>query len=336
MLGIDENLKMLGIDEAPLAKKARKEQARSLAESMEPCVWKEFPEDLYETVISRLPITTFFHFRSVCQNWNSLLTSQSFSQQCAQVKQTQLWIYATIYGKANDGAIYDPLSKKWHHPPVPALPTELLVFPVASAGGLVCFLDSAYINCYVCNPLTASFKELPARSVDFEAIGMTVNVGSANTGYKILCVSCDGEYEIYDSAKNSWGNPGSMPLNIKRPLELNCKSQAVSIDGKLYFMRSDPDGILYYNMTTRVWKQILIPAPPRLSDHTLAECGGKLMLVGLVNNGASTCICIWELQKMTLLWKLVDRMPTLWCLEFYGKQVELDFLANKGSVYDIA
>ncbi|KAL2510346.1 F-box only protein 6-like [Forsythia ovata] len=139
--GRSENLKLLGIDEAPLAKKARKEQARSLAES----------------------IGTMFSRNSVLK-----LSNPNFG------------FTATIYGKANDGAIYDPLSKKWYHPPMPALPTELLVFPVASAGGLICFLDSAYITCYVCNPLTASFKELPARSVDFGAIGMTVNVGSAN------------------------------------------------------------------------------------------------------------------------------------------------------------
>ncbi|CAA2991380.1 F-box only 6-like [Olea europaea subsp. europaea] len=334
-----ENLKMLGSGEPPLAKKARKEKARgkvtattSSTEIMEPCLWREFPGDLYETVIARLPITTFFRFRSVCQDWNSLLTSQSFSQQCAQVKQTQPWIYVTIHGNANDGAIYDPLSKKWYCPPVPALPTELLVEPVASAGGLVCFLDSEFITAYVCNLVTASFKELPPRSVDFGAIGMTMNESTPNAGYKILCVSCDGEYEIYDSTKNSWGRSGRLPSNIKCPLDLNFKSQVVSIDGMLYFMHSDPDGIVYYNMTTGVWKQILIPAHPHLSDHTLAERGGKLMLVGLVNNSASTCICIWELQQMTFLWKLVDRMPTLWCLEFYGKSVELDFLANKGLV----
>ncbi|CAA2965280.1 F-box only 6-like isoform X2 [Olea europaea subsp. europaea] len=338
--GRSGSVKMLQTGEPPLAKKARKKQARGkvtattrLTEIMKPCVWKEFPRDLYETVIARLPITTFFRFRSVCKDWNSLLTSQSYSQQCAQVKQTcQPWIYATIPGKANDGAIYDPQSKKWYHPPVPALLTELIVEPVASAGGLVCFLDSEYLTSYVCNPVMASFKELPARSVDFGAIGMTVDASSPNAGYKIVCISCDGEYEIYDSAKNSWGCPGSLPTNIKRPLNLNIKSQAVSIEGTLYFMHSNPDGIVCYNMMIEVWKQILIPAPLHLSDYTVAECGGKLMLVGLENNIAMTCISVWELQKMTLLWKLVDRMPTQFCLDFYGKPVELDFLANKGLV----
>ncbi|KAL2510345.1 Uncharacterized protein Fot_33992 [Forsythia ovata] len=72
-----------------------------------------------------------------------------------------------------------------------------------------------------------------------------------------------------------------MPLKYQAPTRAELQvSGSVHVDGKLYFMRLDPDGIVYYNMTTRVWKQILIPAPPRLSDHTLAECGGKLSACG--------------------------------------------------------
>ncbi|KAL0335958.1 UNVERIFIED_CONTAM: F-box only protein 6 [Sesamum radiatum] len=57
---------------------------------------------------------------------------------------------------------------------------------------------------------------------------------------------------------------------------------------------------------------------------------GRIMLVGLLTKNAATCVCIWELQKMTLLWKEVDRMPNIWCLEFYGKHVRMTCLGNKG------
>ncbi|KAK6160412.1 hypothetical protein DH2020_003793 [Rehmannia glutinosa] len=268
---------MLEPGKPPPRKKARKERSRGKAtvtttsnEHMEQHIWKEFPEDLFEAVIARLPIATFFRFRSVCRKWNSLLTSQSFSQQCAQVNHSQSWFYTITHENVNTGAMYDPSSKKWHHPTVPALPTKLIVLPVASAGGLICFLDIGHRSFYVCNPLTRSFKELPARS------------------------------------------------------------QAVSVEGTLYFMRSDPDGLLSYDMENGIWKQFVIPTPPHLSDHTLAECGGRIMLVGLLTKNAATCVCIWELQKMTLLWKEVDRMPNIWCLEFYGKHVRMTCLGNKG------
>ncbi|GFS33887.1 galactose oxidase/kelch repeat superfamily protein [Actinidia rufa] len=324
---------------SPSAKRSRKEKNRgrlpdaSSSTEMMDQIWQEFPEDLFEAVIARLPIATFFHFRLVCTKWNSLLTSHSFSQQCAQVPQSQPWFYTITHENVNTGAMYDPSLKKWHHPTIPALPTKLIVLPVASAGGLVCFLDIGHRTFYVCNPLTRSFKELPARSVKVwsrVAVGMTLNGESTSGGYKILWVCCDGEYEIYDSIMNSWTRPGSMPSNVSLPLYLNFRSQAVSIGGTLYFMRSDPDGIVSYDTATGVWKQFVIPNPLLLSDYTLAECGGRILLVGLLTKNAATCVCIWELQKMTLLWKEVDRMPNIWCLEFYGKHVRMTCLGNKG------
>ncbi|XP_073020236.1 F-box only protein 6-like [Primulina eburnea] len=339
-VGKSENLKMMEPGKPPPTKKPRKERNRgkstattSSTESMDQTIWKEFPDDLFEVVIARLPIATFFRFRSVCQKWNSLLTSQSFSHQCTQVEQAQPWFYTITHENVNTGAMYNPLAKKWHHPTVPALPTKLIVLPVASAGGLVCFLDIGHRSFYICNPLTRSFKELPARFVKVwsrVAVGMTLNGRSADSGYKIVWVGCEGEFEVYDSAKNHWIRPGIMPSNIKLPLSLNFRSQAVTVDRKLYFMRSDPEGLVSYNMDTGIWKQFLIPGPPHLSDHTLAECGGRIMLVGLLTKNAATCVCIWELQKMTLLWKEVDRMPNIWCLEFYGKHIRMTCLGNKG------
>ncbi|KAL3835704.1 hypothetical protein ACJIZ3_010440 [Penstemon smallii] len=333
-----ENLKMLEPGKPPPTKKARTKRNRGKAtaattstENMDHPIWKEFPEDLFDSVIARLPIATFFRFRSVCQKWNSLLTSQSFSNQCDQVKQTQPWFYTITHENVSTGAMYDPSSQKWHHPTVPSLPTKLIVLPVASSGGLVCFLDIGHRSFYVCNPLTRSFKELPPRSVKVwsrVAVGMILDQESR--GYKILWVGSEGEYEIYDSKKNSWARSGPTPPNIKLPLALNFRSQAVSVDKTLYFMRSDPDGLVSYDMVSGTWTQFVIPNPAFLSDHTIAEYEGRIMLVGLLTKNAATCVCIWELQKMTLLWKEVDRMPNIWCLEFYGKHVRMTCLGNKG------
>ncbi|XP_015894328.3 F-box only protein 6 [Ziziphus jujuba] len=338
--GKSGSFKMLESYKPPPTKKSRKERTRGrisgtadTAEVMEQQIWKDFPEDLFEAVIARLPIATFFRFRSVCRKWNSLLSSQSFSHHCSQVQQANPWFYTITHENVSSGAIYDPSLKKWHHPSIFSMLRKMIIFPVASAGGLVCFHDISHRNFYVCNPLTESFKELPARSVKVWsriAVGMTLNGSSARGGYKILWLGCDGEYEVYDSVKNSWTHPGNMPSNIKVPLSLNFQSQTVSVDGTLYFMRSDPEGIVSYDMVTGVWKQYIIPAPLHLTDHTLAECGGRIMLVGLLTKNAATCVCIWELQKMTLLWKEVDRMPNIWCLEFYGKHVRMTCLGNKG------
>ncbi|KAK8699473.1 hypothetical protein V6N13_115556 [Hibiscus sabdariffa] len=290
--GKSGNCKMLEPFKPPPSKKSRKERNRGklpgntpTPEVMEQEIWKEFPEDLFEAVIARLPIATFFRFRSVCRKWNSLLESQSFSQHCVEIPPSNPWFFTITHENMNVGAMYDPSTRKWHHPTISFLPAKMIALPVASVGGLVCFLDIGHRNFYVCNPLTQSFKELPARSVKVwsrVAVGMTLNGNSTSGGYKILWVGCDGEYEVYDSVKNSWSRPGSMPSNIKLPLSLNFRSQAISIDNTLYFMQSDPEGIVSYNMVTGVWKQFIIPAPIHLSDQTLAECDGRIMLVGLL------------------------------------------------------
>lgn len=336
------NLTMLGPCKFPASKRARKERIprkltenTNTVENMEQSVWKEFPEDLFEVLVARLPVTTFFRFRSVCKKWNSMLTSQSFRRQCADVPQAQPWFYTITRENVNGGAIYDPTLKKWLHPSVPALPTKLTILPVASAGGLVCFLDIGHTSFFVCNPLTRSSRELPARSVKVWsriAVGMAPLKNSTGGGYGIVWVGSDGEYEVYNSLQNCWTRPGSIPTNMKLPLCLNFRSHSVSIDGRLYFMRSDPDGIVAYDMVAGTWKQFLIPAPLHLSDRSLAESEGRIMLVGLLTKNAATCVCIWELQKMTLLWKEVDRMPNIWCLDFYGKHIRMTCLGNKGLI----
>ncbi|XP_008801672.1 F-box only protein 6-like isoform X2 [Phoenix dactylifera] len=333
-----EYLKMLETNKSPPCKRSRREKNRekslvSSSTAMEQQIWKEFPEDLYEGVIARLPIATFFRFRSVCRKWNSLLTSNSFSQHFAEVPRVHPWFYTITHEDVNSGAMYDPSMRKWHHPSIPFLPAKMIILPVASAGGLVCFLDIGHRNFYICNPLTDSFRELPPRSVRVwsrVAVGMILNGNTASSGYKIVWLGCNGDHEIYDSVQNSWTRPGIVPPSIKLPLSLNFRSQTVSIGTTLYFMRAEPDGILSYDVATGVWKQFIIPSPLHLTDHTLAEHKGQVMLVGLLSKNAATCVCIWELQKMTLLWKEVDRMPNIWCLEFYGKHVRMTCLGNRG------
>ncbi|PQQ07021.1 F-box only protein 6 isoform X1 [Prunus yedoensis var. nudiflora] len=143
--GKSGSLKMLEPCKPPPTKRSRKERTRGISsgttnttEPMEQHIWKDFPEDLYEAVIARLPIATFFRFRTVCRKWNSLLDSESFSQHCAEVPQATPWFYTITHENVNSGAMYDPSLKKWHHPTISSLPTKLIVLPVASAGGLSC------------------------------------------------------------------------------------------------------------------------------------------------------------------------------------------------------
>lgn len=332
---------MNGPDVLPLAKKPHGEWNLgdiNFSEVMDQRIWKEFPEELLEAVIARLPIPTFFRFRTVCRNWNSLLSSPTFSQLCAQVSQAQPWFYAACYDtfgglNVEVGVTYDPCAKKWRYLPIPSLQPEDIFLPVASAGGLVCVRDTKNELLGVCNPLIKSWKQLPPRTGEDWcriSVGMVMNGKSTTEGYKILWVTEDGDFDVYESIENSWTRPGILPQNIKRPLWSNLMSyNAVSSRKTIYFLRSNPEGILSYDMVSRVWKQFLVPFPPNSSDHSLAVCGDRIMLAALVKEDDAACLCLWQLQKMMLLWNEVDRIPKIWCSRFDGRSARMFCFGNR-------
>nr|GEY19702.1 putative nucleotidyltransferase, ribonuclease H [Tanacetum cinerariifolium] len=85
--------------------------------------------------------------------------------------------------------MYDPVSRKWHHPTVPAVPTKMIILPVASAGGLVCFLDIGHRSFYVCNPLTRSFPSITKGCWSFreEMCRVSREKGFSKMAHFILC-----------------------------------------------------------------------------------------------------------------------------------------------------
>ncbi|KAJ4798516.1 F-box family protein [Rhynchospora pubera] len=311
------------------------------SELMEAEIWKKLPEDLFEPVLARLSVPAIFRFHSVCGQWRGILTSKTFHEQFLRVPKSYPWFYTVTHEDPTHGAMYDPSAQKWHRPTIPFL-TENgnqnkirsgsgIVFPVASAGGLVCFLDLSHTHIYACNPLTSSYRELPPTNVPFWSRVSVVMVNSS-TGYKIMWLGCSGKYEIYDSSMNKWSRPVPVPPSITVPLSLNFRSKAVSIGTTLYFMRGQPDGILTYEMSTGTWKQYAIPLPMSFTDCTLAESQGRVLLVGLLTKNCANCVGVWELQRMTLLWKEVDRMPSELCLEFYGNSLRMSCMGNHGGL----
>jgi hypothetical protein len=89
-------------------------------------------------------------------------------------------------------------------------------------------------------------------------------------------------------------------------------------NGILYSWCCDPpDGLVAFNMENGAWSQILAPMRHSLDSHILVECQGRIYTVGgLRDNGVTKGICVWELQRLELEWKEVDRMPESLCEEF--------------------
>jgi hypothetical protein len=93
------NSRGISLMEPLSTKKSRRDRnmrKSSMNEVMESQIWEKFPEDLFKVVLARLPIATIISFRTVCHQWNNLITSQSFSQHRAQVSQANPWFYTTF------------------------------------------------------------------------------------------------------------------------------------------------------------------------------------------------------------------------------------------------
>jgi hypothetical protein len=216
----------------------------SMNEVMKPQIWKKIPEDLLQEVLARLPFTIILRFRTVCRQWNNLLSSISFFQHCTQVPQAHEhpWFYIT-FGNNNYEAMYDPLMKRWYCSiaKLPKLP--ICGLPVSSVGGLVCLQDT-FLNMYICNPLTRSFKILPKSNKNWLHSGMTMNESG---GYRVLQFG-GREYEIYDSVTKCWSHVRKIPATVT----CHCVSNSISIDTTLYIRRVYPDGIVSCDTSTGV------------------------------------------------------------------------------------
>jgi hypothetical protein len=273
---------------------------------MKPQIWEKFPEDLFKHVLARLPFATVIGFRTVCHQWNNLITTQSFSQYRAQVSQANPWFYLDFgdvsyntLQKNNYKPVYDPFTKRWYNSNTFKIPA----LPVSSAGGLVCSFDFFHRNLYVCNPLTKSVKKLPTGTIRRQRHSlMTMNKSG---DYRVLRFS-HREYEIYDSVTKNWGHLGSIPEFVQSNLYF---SNPVFIDDTIYFKDIGLERIVSCNTSTGVWAQHFIQVPLQSFFLRLAESDGRIMLVGMLREDDARFVCIWEVQKVTFLLKEVDRFP---------------------------
>eukprot|EP01018_Ginkgo_biloba_P004916 Gb_24549 [translate_table: standard] len=322
--------------------------------------WNELHEDILERVLARLPVSSFFHFRSVCKGWSSLIHSPSFLKACSEVPSRAPWFYM-VDSKGDDCTVYDTDVNKWHHIQRPCDLNENGKFkPVASAGGLVCFRSSlGYFT--VCNPLTACFRELPhlETTQTIHAITMV----SYKNSYKVIVTY--GEMpafviKVYDSSKHCWSEP-SISWNMEeRSGKSSSKQNITSDDGTVYFlnkggnvvardMRRNPskefssiltsaqngEEIIYFlsrggkvvscNTQKGVWNEFPTLLPPRFEYSVdLVDCGGRMLVVVLHEMMESATVRIWEFYEAKSEWVHVLAMPPAISHEYCGKKADIN------------
>lgn len=298
--------------------------------------WCELTEDLKKEVLARLPLESLCKFRSVCKQWNVLLSSTKFI--------TGRWAEAPLNSKpwlivCNEHVIppiclsYCFVTQTWKIPRCISL--SFLTADNAinmsrsglsyhgSAAGLI-LADIPARHTIVCNPLTRKFVHLPPTRyiTDVMARGITVDEYSPES-YKVVTVGVSGTVkivEIYDSFHKSWSFGGKLPWG----LVINNRSGGIVFcDGFFYCMTQIPVGVMAFSMRDGASILEPLPLPNNENKNTvikwphLLTCGSRVLVAGGTAVGGGhrlDGVIIWEYQyhktgSDSSPWKEIARMP---------------------------
>ncbi|CAM6056290.1 unnamed protein product [Sphagnum tenellum] len=145
--------------------------------SREEVSWSDLPEDVMCRVLARLPVRKLVQVRTVCKQWNSIITSSCFEelwteQTSSSSSSQEAAAYFPLLLCPGGGGVggggthyhefclaYDHTANQWQRmPSLSFLPPGVRI-PMTGAGGLLCFRRDTSL--FLCNPLTKAIQELP-------------------------------------------------------------------------------------------------------------------------------------------------------------------------------
>ncbi|CAK9216495.1 unnamed protein product [Sphagnum troendelagicum] len=138
---------------------------------MDEVVWGKLPETDLELIFARLPLKDIVRLQALNTRWKSLIRSSYFQQRLEQVSQQ---LGATRFGLLTqvikgprslcwDFHIFDTPAGEWNHFSLSGPPDTISkgIFPIATAGGLVCMSNVYGERIFVVNPVTNACRKLP-------------------------------------------------------------------------------------------------------------------------------------------------------------------------------
>ncbi|KAL3691103.1 hypothetical protein R1sor_004754 [Riccia sorocarpa] len=304
------------------------------APGMNQQLWSQLPEDLVDRILACLPVVSFLQLRIVCKKWSTIMYSPSFLEMCSQVP-IQGPFFIKIHRSEYNRMLpsYNPVLGKWHEIPINFLPSHAGI-PVASAGGLLCFINryhgyvDNFCTLFVCNPLTKSWRELPSMPCKQRPILVSMVTERHPFRYKVIVVS-PVTTDIFDSVTGAWRRVGSLP----RGEEIS-RNVAFS-NGNLYCLtpRWYNCALLAYNLEQEVWEKVKTGRLPGYCQfRNLVGCKGCIVIVGKSVRQHVLSVCIWLLDPKTLKWKEIGRMPQPMSDHFLGRPSESFYCTGHGDL----
>lgn len=304
--------------------------------------WSRLPEDVVIRVLSRLPVAQLYRARTVCKQWNALISTPEFGSLCNSQHQPYFPIVIArrfymgdlgicIRGKDEQGENdlfsvffgYDHEAALWQKlPPLDFLPLEARV-PVAAAGGILLLRGTSSL--FLCNPVARTCVELPAITYKWPpTVSVHVLVDQPTSSYKVIIVGkirhnfvTDSfrSIGIYESSTKAWRVVDSQHPKVFSygPTAAVCGNfvycEAICHFGNL--------GVMAYDIEAEAWQNALYEIPPdERGDYQLTqvvECGGAIyMVIARGFGGVPTGVYILKLEhgstELLKSWKEVTNL----------------------------
>jgi hypothetical protein len=287
---------------------------------MEANIWQNLPEDILFKILARLPIRVLVSLKSVCKQWNSLLSSSMGNP--LQIMDPNLPLRSTpgFFVQLDWGLLHG--LHTWviegHDTQIYKVRLPIIVKDVSKS--VVCATHLPHV--YLRNPATGTWRHLtlPSRegqdplrlyfhamAFDVSTRRCTVIVGEHNDGPRRINKLT---MEIYDSESDAWTRVSTPVHRYARPQGPGIHSQ-----GKFYWCVPSGEStyrLVVFTVADRTWKLMLMP---RVHNYQLNLAGfhidGRLVLFGNYFDGNYD-------YSMYLIWKLnegagVGRNGYEWC-----------------------
>ncbi|EFJ25162.1 hypothetical protein SELMODRAFT_413910 [Selaginella moellendorffii] len=173
----------------------------------------EFPDELLEEIVIRLPIQSIIAARSVCSRWRNKLCAKYFQAKKDSREPQQRWIIMDFF-LLSEGflGVFDTIDKKWLKIPL-SLPPNTRFSLLCGSCGYLCFMDRQAItthHIHLCNPVTQQWLQLPLpRSIKTSRLHIRMYGIRGSNHFKLLMI--DGTdlpsrlaSSLYDSQTGDW------------------------------------------------------------------------------------------------------------------------------------
>ncbi|XP_058103767.1 F-box only protein 13-like [Magnolia sinica] len=350
-------------DGNPRRKKKKANENSKQMELVEP-PWGELEDGVIEMVLMRLPVADFFRFRSVCKGWSSLIQSPNFLAACCEITRQPWFYMLESKTPAGVVYDTEANRWRHINLPAPAKGSGKRKIPVAASGGLMCFRSStgeltvsnpltgsshllptlktdravlaiAMLVSGSSYKIIVAFGRAP--SFNIKVFSSTENCWKEMPLTMMFEFGTKGTSQEGDGAGNHNMFHGRGLLERRRDRlrrGIIHRNQSRELSGLMTVCSSGHEIIHFLNVHGRVvacnihlgticiYPQLL---PPEIEYSVdLVECGGRVLLVVLLEMMESASLRVWEFDSDEEEWMQIMAMPPAMSKIYYGKKADIN------------